>query len=298
MSEKVFNLGSINQDKTIKLPRFPNPGETLAAQEVSACLGGKGLNISLALHNAGQVVTHIGAVHVNDIDTVSVIERFGLKTHAVERSTHSTGQAYVLLDDDRENAIVLCAGANAEISQNHITQCLRTAKSGDWLVLQNETNNQHYAVEKARARGMNIGLVAAPFDADLVRSLLDDLNLLVLNEIEAQQLEHALNTSVAAIGIPLVVVTKGVKGATLYRASTPIHIASLQVKPIDTTAAGDTFFGFFLGAVLGGLSDKDALHRANAAAALSVKTYGAANSIPTLQEVQDFLKGYQNEDNS
>lgn len=298
MSATVFNLGSINQDKTIKLHRFPSPGETLAAQGVSSCLGGKGLNISLALHFAGQAVTHIGAVHMNDTDTVNVIEMFGLKTDAIERSRHSTGQAYVLLDDDRENAIVLCAGANAEISQSHIAHCLGPAKSGDWLVLQNETNNQHYAVEKARARGMNIGLVAAPFDADLVRSLLDDLDLLVLNEIEAQQLEHALNTSIAAIGIPLVVVTKGAKGATLYRDGTPIHIASIPVKPIDTTAAGDTFFGFFLGGLLSGLCDKDALHRANAAAALSVKSYGAAHSIPTLQDVKDFLKGYQSEDNS
>ncbi|MEP4199369.1 MAG: PfkB family carbohydrate kinase [Aliishimia sp.] len=298
MSATVFNLGSINRDKTIKVPRFPRPGETIAGQEASACLGGKGLNISLALHRAGQSVSHIGAVHKDDADTVNEIEVFGLKADAIERSSHMTGEAYVLLDDDRENAIVLCPGANMEISRNHIDQCFITAKSGDWLVLQNETNNQHYAVGKARAKGMTVGLVAAPFDAEVVGSLSGDLDLLVLNEIEAAQLEQAKSTSISNIGIPLVVVTKGAAGATLYRNGLPLHIASLPVKPIDTTAAGDTFFGFFLSAVLAGLSDNDALRRANAAAALSVQTYGAAHSIPTLRDVQDFLKGYPNEDNS
>lgn len=298
MSATVFNLGSINRDKTIKVRRFPCPGETLAGHEASTCLGGKGLNISLALHRAGQLVTHIGAVHKDDADTLGEIERFGLKTDAIERADHATGEAYVLLDDDRENAIILCAGANTEISRSHIDQCLVTAKPGNWLVLQNETNNQHYAVEKAREKGMKIGLVAAPFDAELVRSLSQHLNLLVLNEIEAAQLEQTLATTIAKIGIPLVVVTKGGDGATLYRDGVPLHIASLPVKPIDTTAAGDTFFGFFLCAVLAGLSDIDALRMANAAAALSIQTYGAAHSIPTLQDVQEVLKGYPNEDNS
>lgn len=292
MSTNVYNLGSINRDQTIKVPRFPSPGETLSAQSSSSCLGGKGLNISLALHRAGQSVRHIGAVHEGDDETVSLIEGLGLTTDSLEVSPQPTGQALVFLDDERENAIVVCAGANQKISERHIDRCLSSAKANDWLVLQNETNNQEYAIEQAKKKSMKIALVAAPFDAHMVRSILQDLNLIVLNEIEAEQLEMELQTKIADVAIPLVVVTKGSKGATLYRDGLSSHIVGLSVVPVDTTAAGDTFFGYFLRGLLAELPDREVLEQANAAAALSVQAYGATESSPTLKDVEDYLRGH------
>lgn len=285
---KVFNLGSINIDRTISVPRFPLPGETLAGGAASEGLGGKGLNISVALHRAGLSVCHIGAVDQSDQSTRDQVVGLGLSTAALERSYEPTGQAFILLDAAKENLIVVSAGANGAISETHIELQLAAARPGDWLVLQNETNNQEFAVNFAKSKGMKVGLVPAPFDADMVRALASKLDLLVLNEIEAEQMEQALGVPVALSGVPRVVVTKGAQGATLLRDVQPVHTQGLPVTPVDTTAAGDTFFGFFLGALLSGLPDKDALCQANAAAALAVQTLGATASIPTLQEVEDF----------
>lgn len=285
---RVYNLGSINVDRTISVARFPRPGETIPGEDPSVGLGGKGLNISVALLRAGQAVCHIGAVHQDDHQTRDQIAALGLSTEALESSRHSTGQAFILLDDCKENAIVVSAGANRRISDAHIDKYLTQAGAGDWLVFQNETNNQEYALDLAKSKGMKVGLVPAPFDPKMVDALTSRLDLIVLNEIEAEQLEKSTGASITDLGVPLVVVTKGALGATLFRGGQSIHTKSLPVSPVDTTAAGDTFFGFFLSAILSDMSDREAMFQANAAAALSVQKMGATASIPTLHEVIEF----------
>ncbi len=281
----VFNLGSINLDRTIRVSHFPQPGETIEGSIFEDSLGGKGTNISVALQRAGQSLVHIGALHRNDVVLKGFLDQFGIDKSYVEKSDQPSGQAYIFLDQNAENSIVVCGGANLAISQNHIEQALSTAVEGDWLVMQNETNGQKFAIDLARKKRMKIALVAAPFSSEQVMGFLDEIDLLALNETEAQELEKAFDTSVQNIRGPSLLVTKGSSGATLMTREQQYSVSGKTVTPRDTTGAGDTFFGYFLASLICGKDEQESLEIGNAAAALAVQEYGAANSIPELDDV-------------
>jgi len=175
---RVYNLGSINLDRTINVSHFPKPGETIDGKVFEDSLGGKGLNVSVALQKAGQSVVHIGAVNHNDKSLSDMLDRFEIDQTFVEKSDHPSGQAYIFLDKEAENSIVVCGGANLAISHDHINQALKNGSKDDWLVLQNETNGQAKAVEIALGKKMKVALVAAPFNAEMVIELLDKIDLL------------------------------------------------------------------------------------------------------------------------
>jgi ribokinase len=156
---RVYNLGSINLDRTINVSHFPKPGETIDGKVFEDSLGGKGLNVSVALQKAGQSVVHIGAVNHNDKSLSDMLDRFEIDQTFVEQSDHPSGQAYIFLDKEAENSIVVCGGANIAISHDHINQALENGSKDDWLVLQNETNGQAKAVEIALGKKMKVALV-------------------------------------------------------------------------------------------------------------------------------------------
>ena len=117
---KVYNLGSINLDRTINVEHFPKSGETIKGRVFEDSLGGKGMNVSVALQRAGQPVAHIGALHRHDNLLMELLDQSNIDQTFVEKSDHASGQAYIFLDRDAENSIVVCGGANLAISQDHI----------------------------------------------------------------------------------------------------------------------------------------------------------------------------------
>ena len=151
--------------------------------------------------------------------------------------------------------------------------------------MQNETNGQKHAVEIARQKKMKIALVAAPFDASMVIEVLDNIDLLALNETEAKELEVAFGKPVESMDGPSILVTKGAAGATLITPKQTFHVEGKKVRPRDTTGAGDTFFGFLLASLIAGKTHQMSLELANEAAAIAVQRHGAANAIPTMDEV-------------
>lgn len=285
----IWNLGSINADMVYALPHLPGAGETLAATGLDQFLGGKGANMSVAAARAGSVVHHIGAVGPEGGWAVARLMEYGVDTRHIASLDQPTGHAIIAVDPSGENQIILFPGANRAIGQDQIGQALSAANAGDMLVLQNETNMQAEAAQMAQDLGLKVAYAAAPFDAKAVQALLPFLDLLFLNEVEAQQLQQATGKAPDGLGIADVIVTLGARGARHYSSMTSLvqDVPALPVTAIDTTGAGDTFTGYVLSALDRGLPMPQALALAARAAALMVMRHGTADVIPDLKEVQN-----------
>ncbi len=285
----IWNLGSINLDLIYSLPHLPAAGETLAAREYNRYLGGKGANMSVAARRAGSDVRHIGAVGTDGDWALDRLTDFGVDTTHVTRLEAATGHAIIAVDPKGENQIILFPGANRALQGAALKQALTQAKPGDTLVTQNETNLQAEAVQQARAQGLRVAYAAAPFEASAVEAVLPYLDFLILNEIEAQQLEASTGKSPAALGIRDVIITLGGEGALHIDGMTGkvTDVSACRVIPVDTTGAGDTFTGYVLSGLDQGLTMADAMHQANRAAAIMVTRHGTADVIPTQDEVRN-----------
>ncbi|MFD1881725.1 ribokinase [Paracoccus pacificus] len=290
----VYNLGSINIDHIYGLKHLPQPGETISCDSYREGLGGKGANQSIAAARAGSNVIHVGAISAADNWITARMSDYGVDTTAVQRLTGTTsGHAIILLDDDTaENSIVLHGGANLAIEPQGVSAVLAGIGPGDTLLLQNETNLQVEAAGLARAAGARVIYSAAPFDIRAVRAVLPHVDILAMNEHEAEDLAAALDGDTPEVVAMLV--TRGVKGAEYRELWTDqvTEVPAFRVKATDSTGAGDCFAGYFAAATDQGLEIEPALRLAAAAAALKVTRPGAGDAIPTREEVETFMKEY------
>lgn len=294
----VFNLGSINIDCVFQVPHLPEPGETLAATGYLSGLGGKGANQSVAVARAGCVVHHLGMVGPDGDRVLAEMTEYGVDVSHVGRVDGPTGTAMIMVDPQAENSIVILSGANRMQSEQALRATLATAKSGDTLLLQNETDGQALAAQEARARGLRVIYSAAPFDIAAVRSVLPDVSVLLLNEGEAAQLAEAMGRPVDTLDVPHIVVTRGAAGAFHYDSGSKTKTAypSLSVAPVDTTGAGDTFAGYLAAALDEGLAWVEAMPLALGAAALSTTRPGAAQAIPARAVVVSAIRNQADRD--
>jgi len=285
----IWNLGSINIDHFYRVPHLPAPGETLAATGYTMGLGGKGANQSAAAAKAGARTHHIGAVGTEGAWAVERLRGWGVDTAHIAKLDTATGHAIINVDDGGENAIVLFPGANRALPFDGVAAALAQAVPGDTLILQNETAHQAEAARLARARGLRVMYSAAPFDADAVRAVLPHVTLLALNAVEADQLGAALATTLDALDVPELLITRGAEGAEWRsREGARANVAAVKVKAVDTTGAGDTFAGYFAAGRDLGQTPEQTLAWAARAAALKVTRQGTADAIPTAAEVAAF----------
>lgn len=286
----IYNLGSINADYVYRVPHLPAPGETIAARDMTAGLGGKGCNMSVAAARAAARTVHIGAIGDADGWIIERLMEYGVDTRHIRRLTKTpTGHAIINVDDQGENAIVILPGANHALSESQIGLALSEASPGDTLLLQNETTNQNFAAETARALGLRIAYAAAPFDAIATQGMLDLTDILFLNAVEASQLEAATGKALNTLGVAHVIVTRGAAGVTYFDtvSGEKKEYRAFPVMPVDTTGAGDTFTGYTIAALDRGLPMPQAITLASRAAALMVTRVGTADVIPDLKDVQD-----------
>lgn len=288
---KILNFGSINIDIVYSVPHFVRAGETLAAKSVNNFPGGKGLNQSIALSLGGGRVFHGGKIGGDGLWLSRLMESKGVDVSFVDDSGSSTGTAVIQVDESGQNCILLSHGANFEITAEQIEQTLSEFGEGDLLVLQNEINSLPELIAAAAARGMTIALNPSPIDEALLNMDLSAVTYFLLNEIEGEaftgeseprKICHKLQKRFPKAKI---VLTLG-KNGVLYR-DEALECAHgiYKVKTEDTTAAGDTFTGFFLSGVMSGKSPAEALRLASIASSIAVSRAGAAASIPTLEEV-------------
>jgi ribokinase len=287
----ILNVGSINWDRVLRVPHFPAPGETLQASSVEVGLGGKGLNQTVAIARAGGAVRHIGAVGAADQRVREVLSRLGVDaTKIADIDNCETGSATILVDVHGENLIVLDPGANMFVPDEVVAGAIGASAPGDWLLIQNETNQAGDCARLARARGMRVALSAAPFVAEVVVPLLKTVDLLSVNAVELQQLLEALGGRDRVPEALALLVTHGADGAEYIVDGRTLRAAAHRVSVVDTTGAGDVFLGVFLAEV-----DRDrpvaaALTLASAAAAVQVGRIGAVGAIPSRDESEAVLR--------
>lgn len=285
----IFNVGSINVDWTYRVPRIPLKGETLSADTCTRGLGGKGANQSVAAARAGATVYHVGAIGEdgNWAQTQLVAAAVDV-THVSVVHDRPTGHALIFLTPDGENRIVINAGSNGALNLGFVAKALEFVSSSDTVLLQNETNAHLAAAKLARARGARVVYSAAPFSMCDVEEILPFVDLLIVNEIEAEQLSKVLNKSLTDLGIPELLVTKGSEGAIWYdlAGGDQIAIVAPSVRPVDTTGAGDTLAGYFCAARDLGASVGEALELAVTAATLKVTRSGTFSGIPAMADVK------------
>ncbi|MEX3316186.1 ribokinase [Sulfitobacter sp. PS-8MA] len=285
----IWNLGSINADNFYLLPHLPGPGETIAARDFRQGLGGKGANMSVAAARAGTRVMHIGALGADGGWALERLLEYGVETAHITLMQGVTGHANIAVDLAGENNIVIFPGTNHEITEEMIGAALSEASSGDWLLMQNETNGQRFAARTGKTLGLRLAYAAAPFDAAAIMAIIDHIDLLVLNEVEAAQLRAATGGELRQLPVEDIVVTLGAGGCEWV--SNKLHrvesYPAYPVDAVDTTGAGDTFTGYLVAAVDRGMTMPQAIDLAMRAGALMVTRHGTADVIPDLKDVRD-----------
>lgn len=297
---KVLSFGSLNIDYTYRVDHFVQKGETVASDSLQVFSGGKGLNQSIALAKAGAEVYHAGAIGEDGKFLLAVMEEAGVDTSCVKiLDDVRTGNAIIQNDKEGDNCILLYGGANQAITKAQIDAVLFRFDAGDCLVLQNEINELPYLMNKAYEKGMKIVLNPSPMNEKIFAMPLHLVDYFILNEVEAEQIlqwktnsEEDMDMLAAALAAKFpnatVVLTIGSAGSIFTNGDKQFRQSSFRVKAVDTTAAGDTFSGFFIAGILNGLSEEAAMERASKAAAIAVTRPGAAPSIPTQDEVDRF----------
>ena len=288
----VFNFGSINIDHIYKVPHFVRPGETLRCESLNTVLGGKGANQSVALARAGINVNHVGRLNIADDWALNLLEQSGVDCEFIELCNEPSGHAIIQVDSDAENAIVLHGGANQNFATERIHAVLRGANVGDYLLMQNEVNLIDQAFAMGIARGMKLVLNPAPMSESIKDLPLDKLEILIVNQIEAQMLsgvealDDIIETLEHKLPETMIVITLGAAGAVLSSKKKRFEQCAYAVDAVDTTAAGDTFVGYFLAALIQGMDEQSALKHASKAAALAVSVAGAIPSIPCAADLK------------
>ena len=276
---KVINFGSLNIDLVYRVHHFVRPGETISALNVSRFAGGKGLNQSIALARAGAQTLHAGAIGEDGDFLLEVLQECGVDCSEIVRDPLTpTGHAMIQVADSGENSIVLSPGANHKITSEAIQKTLSRAESGDILLLQNEISSIPEIMHEAAQRNMKIFFNPAPMTNAVLHYPLDLIDTLIVNETEWDALKsHPLPCRVNILK------TLGARGAVY---NDTIHVPAGNVdKIVDTTAAGDTFIGYFIAELLREKSIESAMKTAAAASAWCIQKAGAAISIPYLNNV-------------
>ncbi len=296
---KVLCFGSLNIDYVYSVDHFVAKGETLASTGLEVFTGGKGLNQSIALAKAGTEVYHAGTIGPDGKFLLAAMEEAGVNTDYVSvLTTARTGNAIIQRDKDGDNGILLYGGTNQLITTEQVDAVLSHFSAGDYLILQNEINQMPYIMEQAHAKGIVIVLNPSPMNEKILALPLKYVNIFMLNEVEAGQiLNCGSEVRHAQLAEKLqeqfngatVVLTLGGEGSICIHENSMFTQNAFKVSVADTTAAGDTFTGFFIGGLLSGKPVPEAMKEASAAAAIACSRPGAAPSIPTPGEVKEFL---------
>lgn len=293
---KILNFGSLNLDLVYQMPHFIRAGETLSSTAFNKNVGGKGLNQSVALAKAGAEIYHAGMIGEDGEMLRAFLADNGVDTRFVRTIDQPSGHAVIQVEPAGNNCIFLYGGANQCITEAFIQEALEPFGEGDFLVLQNEINLIDKIIEAAYAKGMQVVLNPSPIADNLKDLPLEKISWFILNEIEGGELsgetdpDKILDKLTQLYPHAQIVLTLGGDGSVYCGKGQRIRQQVYKVQAVDTTAAGDTFTGFFFAAVADGVEPAEALKRASKASSISVTRPGAAASIPTLKEVLEALK--------
>ena len=289
---KVLNFGSLNLDYVYSVDHMVTPGETLASYGMNVFCGGKGLNQSIALAKAGVEVYHAGLIGEEGEILLKTCQEGGVDSRYIRKTTEKSGHTIIQVDKDGQNCILLYGGANQSITREYVDEVLSHFEKGDILLLQNEINLLDYIINQAYEKGMMIILNPSPYNEKLDSCDFKKISMLLLNEVEGAQVTGEKDEKKILVRLKelypdmQVVLTLG-KDGSVYQYKDQVYRQGIfSVQAVDTTAAGDTFTGYFISSILEGMPVDEGLKLAAKASAIAVSMEGAPASIPVKAEVE------------
>ncbi|MCQ4936639.1 ribokinase [Anaerotignum propionicum] len=293
---KILNFGSLNMDYVYEVDHFVEPGETMSSNGLFVNCGGKGLNQSIAAAKAGNEVYHAGFVGKGGEALAEKLAENHVDISLLKETTENCGHAIIQVDENGQNCILLYGGTNQLYTKEYINETLDKFGNEGLVLLQNETNLVDYMIEESHKRGLKIAFNGAPMNEKVLEYPLELLDWLIVNEVEGRQIagcekdEEMLPILKEKYPKGNILLTLGSRGAICYSQGETYKIGCHQVEVVDTTAAGDTFSGYFLYGILNGESISDSLLLATTASALAIGKKGASDSVPLKAEVDYVLR--------
>lgn len=304
--KKIVVVGSSNVDTTLHVKDFPKPGETINASEVTMAAGGKGANQAVAAAKSGaetQFISRVGEDSTGEF-MLKQLKNYGVSLEYVQTTAgQNTGHAYITLNDNGQNDIIIDHGANYSLSVSDIDAVSNLLGEVDCVIAQFETPLEATieAFKLAKRQGAVTILNPAPAIKNIPQELLQLTDVITPNETESAAItgieineENDLKLSAAKLhemGVSNVVITYGDKGAYISTSVAEKLVPAFKVSAVDTTAAGDTFLGFLAGNLNKDLTNiEQAAVIASRASSIAVQRLGAQPSIPTAKEVKDLME--------
>lgn len=288
---KILNIGSLNYDYVYSVNHIVKPGETIASANMVTFPGGKGLNQSIALARAGEKVYHAGIVGSEGKMLLDVCVENNIDSSNIKTMEGKSGHTIIQVDENGQNCILLYGGSNRSLTKEYIDGVLDRFDQGDWILLQNEVNLIDYIIDKAYERGLKIALNPSPFDKAIEGCDLSKISLFLLNEVEGEQItgfsesDTILDVLMERYHEAKVVLTLGSEGVIYCDKNIRCSHGTYKVEVVDTTAAGDTFTGYFIHCLIHKRPVNEALQISSKASALAVSKAGATSSIPYWEDV-------------
>lgn len=288
---KILNFGSCNIDYVYSLDHIVAPGETETTHKLQTFPGGKGLNQSVALAKAGAEVYYAGCIGNDGELLLDVLKESGVDVSYIKTVDVKNGHAIIQVSNEGANSIFLYPGSNEMISTEFIDEVLANFAEGDIILLQNEINSVDYIIEKAYQKGMCIVFNPSPYNEKISSIDLNMISYLILNEVEAKDISGCEEPKESLVyfkkNYPMlkVMLTLGENGCVYMDKDNEVYQSAFSVDVVDTTAAGDTFTGYFVSEISRGTDYKGVLEISSVASAIAVSRDGAAPSIPHREEV-------------
>lgn len=293
---KVLNFGSLNIDYVYSVAHMTREGETQKSFELNTYVGGKGLNQSVALRRAGVEVYHAGMVGEEGDLLLDACTESGIYTTYIKKVNGKSGHTIIQVDAKGQNSIILYGGSNNAITEEFIEAVLKDFSEGDTVILQNEISMLKTIIDKAYQKKLRIILNPSPINEELFLCDLSKVSAFILNEIEGREICKEIETPKDILRemsrqFPAaeIILTLGEDGCWYKNGEQEFYQPVYPVRAIDTTAAGDTFTGFFISGLLEQKNIQEAMRVAAAAAALAVTKQGAVPSIPYKKDVMAFI---------
>lgn len=290
----IVVIGSINADLVFKADKRPNPGETLIGKDFKTVPGGKGANQAVAASRLGAKVAILGCLgkDQNGVFLEENLENNNVETKYIKKTDDApSGVAGIVLAEG-DNSIIVVPGANYKVDKEYIDKNKEVILNSKIVLLQLEipVDVVKYVIEICSNSEVKTILNPAPIQK-LDEDTLDKLDYLTPNEHEFKILYGSTNEEkILKEQKNKLIITKGRQGVVFSKGEEVINIPSLEVDVVDTTGAGDTFNGAFAQSIVKGKTVEESIKFANIAGAISVTKFGAQGGMPTLEEINKFIK--------